>query len=328
MKKFLAHLVVVISFALFASCEDDISPLGDLPDKYAVNLILRGDTTLQTAYISRLYAAENFDPYSNEIDPAVEGAKVSLKYAGSETEYFFSDTVDNGKINSRYGTPAKYYYLKNFTPQFGKELELKVVLPDGQTMTSKTKVPQSILFDLDNTTPFIPGPLIGRDTVNVTVAWKSSSLEFLKASKVKIVYFHKELSGEKIRHEKEVQLSISVDGADIVENYIDITFNSYLKINRKLLEEALEEISEGDGAKGRYSVAPLEIDVFFFDDNLTRFYSAGLFFDFGFTVRNYPGDLSNINNGLGFFASYVHANKIIKFETQYLLNRFGYLTEK
>lgn len=328
MKKFFAHLSAIILFALFVSCEEDISPIGDLPDKYAVNLVLRGDTTLQTAYISRLYAVENFDPYSNKVDPAVEGAKVSLKYTGSNTEYVFNDTIDNDNINSRYGTPAKYYYLKNFTPQFGKELELKVVLPDGQTITSKTKVPQSILFDLDNTTPFIPGPLVGRDTVNVTVAWKNSSLELLKASKVKIVYFHKELSGEKIRHEKEVPLSLVVEGRDTVKNYIDITFNSYLKINRKLLEKALEEISEGDAAKARYSIAPLEIDVFFFDDNLTRFYSAGLFFDFGFTVRNYPGDLSNINGGLGFFASYIHANKIIKFETQYLLNRFGYLAEK
>jgi len=67
--------------------------------------------------------------------------------------------------------------------------------------------------------------------------------------------------------------------------------------------------------------------IYSFDENLSRYYSANLFFDFGFTVRNFPGDVTNIEGGYGFFGAYSYTKRIIKFDQQYLLSTFGYLRE-
>lgn len=317
----------MIAFLNF-NCDENISPKGDLPVKYNVNLILRGDTTLQTAYISNLYNVEGFNLYDKKEDPAVVGASVSLKYSDSNTRYYFKDTVDLQNINTRYNTPAKYYYLKNFRPAFGKEVELNVTLPNGQKLSSKTKIPEGIYFNEEKTLPYIPGPLIGRDTSNMNIVWESS-LSLAKAQKVTLPYYYRALNGEKTKYKVNIPLNrTALPVSNNSSDYINTSFKNELLIDRKLFEQILQNISAGDPAKGRYSIAPLEVEVFLFDENLTSLYSADLFFDYGFTIRNYPSDITNINGGLGFFSSYSHVKRIIKFDPQYLLKKFGYLSEK
>lgn len=326
MKKLI--LIILLAPLLFWSCEENVSPKAPLPDDNVVNLIIRGGSSFQTATVTKIYDVEGFNPGDLKTDPSVAGAKIYLKYSGSNTEYLFRDTTDNNLINKRFGTPAKYYYLKNFQMLHGNEVEVKAVMPGGKIITSKTKIPEGVSFTFDGTTPFIPGPLIGRDTVNISVAWNNSPTELVKMGKVKLVYFYKELDGSKTRYEKEVPLGINVAGNDTVKNYVLSNFKNEFKFSRALLKKSLEEISLGNPAKGRYSIAPLEVEIYVMDEYLTRLYSAGLLYDYGFTVRNLPTQISNMSGGLGFFGSYSYSRISIRFEDQYLLNNFGYLREK
>lgn len=328
MKQMLIIVSSIIIVLINISCEENISPKGDLPVKYNINLILRGDTTLQTAYISKLYNVEGFNPYDMKEDPAVAGALVWLKYSDSNTRYYFRDTVDLQNINTRYNTPSKYYYIKNFRPVFGKEVELNVTLTDGQKLYSRTIIPEGIYFNEEKTLPYIPGPLIGRDTSNMNVVWESS-LSLAKAQKVTLPYYYRDLNGVKTKFKANIPLTVTVQSTSSnSSDYINTSFKNELLIDRKLFEQILQNISAGNPAKGRYSIAPLEIEVFLFDENLTSYYSAELFFDYGFTIRNYPSDITNINGGLGFFSSYSYVKRIIKFDSQYLLKKYGYLSEK
>jgi len=328
MKRLLLTIFSVITVLINYSCEENISPVGDLPVKYDVNLILRGDTTLQTAYVSKLYGVDGFNPYSNTEDPAVTGALVWLKYSDSNTKYYFRDTIDLQNINTRYNTPAKYYYIKNFRPVFGKEVELNISLPDGQKLSSKTKIPDGIYFDEEKTLPYIPGPLIGRDTSNMNVVWVSS-LSLVKAQRVTLPYYYRDLNGVKNKFKVNIPINVSsLTAGNNFSDYINTSFKNELSIDRKLFEQVLQNISAGDPAKGRYSIAPLEIEIFLYDENLTSYFSSDLFFDYGFTIRNFPSDITNINGGLGFYASYSYVKRIIKFDPQYLLKKFGYLSEK
>lgn len=326
MKRILFLFISVILLFLTISCEENISPKGETPQKYSVNLILRGDTTFQTAYISRLYDVEGFDPYIKKDDPAVTGASVSIKYTDSNKRYFFRDTVDNDNLNSRYSTPARYYYIKNFRPAYGKEIELNIILPEGQQLSSKTKISEGIYFDEIKTLPYIPGPFVDRDTVYINVVWENSGLDIVKAKKVYFDYYYKELSGQKTKFTKQVPIKISDFEGIVNADYNNVSYRNDLKISRKILEQALEEISAGNSAKGRYSIAPLIVEVILYDENLSKYFAADLFFDYGFTIRSYPADITNINGGLGFFGSYSSTKRIIKFDPQYLLKRFGYLS--
>lgn len=327
MKRLKIPFLFAAIILLIISCEENISPIGDLPNKYTVNLVLRSDTAFQTAYLAKIYATDDLNPNSLEEDPFVPGAKISLKYSDSNNEFVMSDTVDNSQINDRYNSPAKYYYLNNFNPNTGKEILLSVELPDGSNLSSKTIVPGPVTIDVNGTTPFIPGPYIGNDTLYINVSWINSDTELIKATKVYLVYYYRELSGEKTKH--TVQVPLSYIYSDNIKNpvYVDMSFDNNLKIDRSILEEVMFGISEGNESKGRYSIAPLEIEIYSLDENLTRYYSADLFYDFGFTVRNFPGDVTNIEGGYGFFGSYSYTKKIIKFDSQYLLKTFGYLRE-
>lgn len=327
MKRTYLIISILALVVVFIRCEENVSPKGNLPVKYAVNFVLRGDTTLQTAYISKLFDVEGFDPSVLSADPAVSGAKVYLKYSDSETKYFLRDTIDNNS-NSSFGTPVKYYYLKNFKPQFNKQIQMFAEMPNGDLLNSSSKTPVGLVFDNTKSLSYIPGPLLGRDTTYASIYWNGIGLDVVKAKRVKIVYYYRESNGEKTRHEKLVPIKYSTDGKTESIDYYNMTFQNEVKIERKLLTKALRDISEGNSSKGRFSLAYLEVEVLSFDENLTKYYSTNLFYDFGFTVRNYPSDISNIKGGLGFFGSYVSSKKLLKFDSQYALTEFGYLTEK
>jgi hypothetical protein len=328
MKKWIKITSLLLCAVVISSCEENVSPKGELPEIYSVNMIMRSDTTLQTASVSKAYDVEGFNPSELNVDPAISGAKVTLKYPDTGKEYFYRDTVDNDQINQRFGTPSRYLYLKNFNVRYGKDLELNVKTPNGKHLSSKTRIPEMFTINSEYTTPFIPGPFLNQDTANINVTLNNTPAELLKMYKVKLVYFYREPDGTKTRHEVIIPADKIIVNGDTTYNYVGSSFRNEFKISRRLLEQVLLDISKGNNSKGRFSIAPLVIDIYLLDENLTRYFSAGLFFDFGFTIRNFPGSMSNITGGLGFFGSYTYSRLPIRFEDQYLLNRFGYLREK
>jgi hypothetical protein len=328
MKKWINLLSLLLCTVIFCSCEENVSPKGELPEIFSVNMIIRSDTTLQTASVSKAYDVEGFNPSELKLDPAISGSKATLKYTDTGKEYLYRDTVDNDQINQRFGTPSRYLYLKNFPIRYGKEVELRVQIQNGKLLTSKTKIPDMFTINSEYTTPFIPGPFLNQDTANINVALNNAPSELAKMSKVRLVYFYKELDGTKTRYEVSVPLNQIIVEGDTTLNYVSSSYRNEIKISRQLLKKTMFEISKGNSSKGRYSIAPLVVDIYLLDENLTRYFSAGLFIDYGFTIRNIPGILSNISGGLGFFGSYIHSRLLIRFEDQYLLNTFGYLRER
>jgi len=326
MKKAVSIIIPLVMLVFILSCQENFSPKAPLPDKYAVNLIMRGDTTVQIAYLSRVYDVSGYDPSSLTTDPAVDGATISVNYTGDSKLYVFRDTLDKSVLNGRYNTPSKYYYLKNFRPVSNKEIQLNVALPGGQILTSKTKLPGGITFDENQSTPYIPGSYT-TDSVYIDVVWNGPSLNSAKAKRVSFVYFHRELNGTKTRYIKQVPIVAVSQGDSVYYDYNDIQYENALHLPRTLLDKSMQEISAGDSKKGRYLIGPLRVDVLLFDDNLSKLYSVNLFYNYGFTIKNYPADITNITGGLGYFASYAQETRFVKFDPPYLLNKYGYLAD-
>ena len=128
---------------------------------------------------------------------------------------------------------------------------------------------------------------------------------------------------------KQIPITSKQEGNQTISDYNDIALKDELHIERKLLEESLREISEGDSKKSFYYVGPVQVEILLFDENLSKYYNSKLYlyFDYGFTIRNFPADMTNIDGGLGFFASYSQTKRIIKCDDNYLLKKFGYLPE-
>jgi hypothetical protein len=168
--------------------------------------------------------------------------------------------------------------------------------------------------------------MINYDSIYINVFWNNSSLDQLKAKKVVIGYFHKNQDGNKTWYIKHVPIASNQETQSGLD-YNELSFRNETHIERKLIEQALLEIAGSDTKKSSYYIAPLKISIFSLDDNLTKFYRSNLYYDYGFSIRNYPGDYSNVNGGLGFFASYSEVTKMVKFDEKYLKNKFGYATD-
>ena len=67
----------IISFSII-SCENNITPVVNFKKQYALNCIIRGDTTLQYAAIIQSFSKENFSKES----AFVPGAVFKLNYDG------------------------------------------------------------------------------------------------------------------------------------------------------------------------------------------------------------------------------------------------------
>ena len=330
MKKIFFSYLIIVCLITTLSCDENLSPKGELQQKYSVNLILRGDTTFQSAYLSRLYDVEGFDPNTLSEDPAVTGAGISIKYSDIGTSFYFRDTLDNNNLNPRYNSPSKYSYLKSFRPAYNSEIELNVALPGGQKLTSKTRVPAKINFDEAKTTNLIyipPLVVYNYDSVYLHVYWKNENPYLFKAKKIYFNYYHKDEAGNKTFFVKQIPITSRQEGNLSVVDYNEISLKDELHIERKLVEQALREISNGDNKKALYYVGPIQIEILLFDENLSIYYILKLYFDYGFTIRNFPSDMTNIEGGLGFFASYSQTKRVIKFDDNYLLKKFGYLPE-
>ncbi len=322
MRKIL-FLISSLAAIIFYSCEDTIEPYGELPDGYAINLILKGDDSLQTAYISRLYQPDDFGSINQEVDPAVGGVELSLQNMLTGKVYYFRDTVDNENFNPHYNSPAKYYYLADFWPEAGSWFNLSAKFPDETILTSTLTMPQTIIPDESETTRIIPGAFVDRDTVYVTAAWLNNNIKLVKARKVYFDYYIRQPTGEDIKYRKYLPVG-DTPSASAIGSDIDISYSDRADVRRTFLNVALEEISEGNPVKGSYAIGPVTFEIMNFDEGLSEYYHADLFYNYGFTIRNNPSDFTNISGGKGFFGGYTYMKIEVPFQSNWLMDNFGY----
>ncbi len=92
MKKSLKLFLLLTSAFLFYSCNNTFDPNAPFRQRYALNGIMRNDTTLQIVTISKSYEpADGFNPLTSHQDPAVTNAQVNMWY--KDNLYQMRDTT-------------------------------------------------------------------------------------------------------------------------------------------------------------------------------------------------------------------------------------------
>jgi hypothetical protein len=269
MKYFSIIILFLLSLVLF-SCDDNISFKSEIEKNYSVNMILRGDTSLQTAYVSHVYDVNGFDPFLLSTDPFVDNATVTINYTDTEALYLMRDTTDNSKLNPRYNSSSKYYFIDNFTPHSGKGIELKVHFDDGQVIYGNAEIPEQLSIDAINTIRYIPGPFIKRDEPSYNFAWDGGDPNLLKMIKISFGYKHRDIDGNFSFFTKQVPMAFIIENSDTTEDYNGITYTNYFELDKKFLDKALRDISKDDPSKGRYTLINLKAEIFALDENLTN----------------------------------------------------------
>ena len=311
-------IILLLTLAVVYSCSEDFNPFGEFRNNYVLTCILKSDTTFQVAALSRNYLPPNgFDPYSNTVDPAIVGADIRVWLGDSV--YIFSDSLIVREDSSRYSTPFNFYYNTKFKIPPKQNIEVEVLLQNGERMNASSKAPDKVLFDKESDVII---PAVNSNLVKFLWAPQVEGTFF--SPKLRIRYIQNE-NGSNVEKFKDVPVNYVERNGNLETVFPEPSNKTIVIYQLSAITRALEEISEGDPNKSNYTVRQsLVFDVVAFDLNLSRYVSSTNqpFDDLTVTVNE--SDYTNVEGGLGIFGAYIKSNyPTIKFQPAYI-ESFGY----
>lgn len=314
-------LTILIVVSLFISCEENVDPSDEFREQYALNCVIRGDSTIQ---IARLFKSYPLNQLTNNNDPFLEGAEIRLwddpRY--SDNVYFFKDTLIQRKDTSRYNTPIRAYYIDGFKPRAEQNIEIEAILQDGKRLYSSTKTPAHLEFEIDY---FIPPSEPGKQYISFE--WLFTEGERIVEPKLTLFYTKRNETGSEQLLIKTLPSALSNESGFIEEVYPKPTFNSYIYFYLDAISNAITDISKDDPIKNNYRILYAEASFLVYDRNLSSYYASSKNFLDEYTIRIDDIDFSNIEGGMGLFGSFVRQDFRIEFRTNYITS-FGYLPGK
>jgi len=323
MKKILLLIFSVILVLINYSCEENFSPKGDFQQKYILNCVVRGDTSLQTATISRSYNVEGYDPSANTIDPFLKDAFIRI-WAGDNV-YFMRDSSLARTDTSRYKGPLHFFYINNFKPGNNTSLEIEAILPDGKTLKANTTLPEAVEWNYNNTdtsdTNAFRIPSLSHDYFSYSWYQGSSLGWYLPRL---ILVYAKIVNGSEERHEIQVPQKYEDNGNGIGPVYPSPSKNTLASFHNIALDSVFRKISAGDPVKSHYKIYALVFELLIFDDNLSKYYSVTNGFLDDYTIRLDESDYTNVEGGLGILGSYIRQKRGSKIAAEYI-SSFGYV---
>lgn len=310
MKKILFTIFIVFA----VSCSESFDPYGELKDGYVLNCIIRGDTTFQTATLSRTYLVTNNDPYSSTIDPALRNAVIRIWNGDSLVT--MKDTVVDRESTSKYKYPYRLYYTNKFVLNSGKSLEIEARLENGQKLKSFTIPPPPVQFSqIEKNIPY-------QNKESVYFAWNSGIINQTYVTRLSI-YYTKKVNGVDKFMTKEIPLRYENYDNNFVPIYPIVTNNNFLSVGMETVTEAMKLISEGDGNKGNYEIMGAYLEVIALDKNLSAYFNSTARSLDNFSVKLDETDFTNIENGFGLFGIYLRNTYLVPFTPAYIRS-FGY----
>lgn len=322
MKKIILSTLLFSSVLISSGCKDDaFNPKGEFKDKYILTCILRSDTTVQTAVISRSYNTDGYDPMVNKTDPAIENADIRI-WVG-DSVYIMKDAETARTDTSRYNSTLKYYYAENLKLPNNKKAEILAVLPNGRKLHAVTTIPKPVTYDDANDNEIIPPS--GRNYVVASWVQLSNPNTFYYP-RFSIAYFKFE-NGVPVRYLKRLPVRyVSSGGGKLSPVYATPTIAGSYIIEMDAINRTLQEISAGDPNKNNYVILSLIAEIMTMDDNLSAYFSASKLLDDGLSVKLDQTDFTNIEGGLGVFASFANSKFVIRMDKEYIKS-FGYKTK-
>jgi len=319
MKKLILLLFVSVLVFVNYSCEENFSPKGNLQKKYILSCVIRTDTSIQIATISKSYNVNGYDPYENTEDPFLKSAYIRI-WSGDNV-YFMKDSSVVRTDTSRYKGPLHFFYLDNFVPDNNNAMEIEAVLPDGKTLRAATSLPEEVEWNYTNIdtsdTNAFRIPSLSKDYFSFSW-YQGSSLGWYLPRFVLI--YSKLVDGVEERH----QVLVAQKYENNKPVYYQPTKNTTVSFQNSSLDSVFRQISAGDPDKSRYKIYGGILELLVFDENLSKYYSSTNGFLDDFTIRLDENDYTNIEGGLGIFGSYLKQKKGTLIAPEYI-SSFGYI---
>lgn len=310
-------LTLLIISVGFYSCSEDFNPFGDFNEKYVLTCLVKSDTSFQIAYLSKSYFTNSTDPNDNLIDPSILNADVRL-WVG-DSVYLLCDSSIVRTDSSRYSSNVNFYFNRNVSINYNKRIEIEALLQNGKRLKATSQTPREIYFENESE---VLVPPVNKNFIYVF--WSSGGETTYYLPKLYFRYIKRE-NGIDSYHEIEIPLSYRITN-NVSEPIFPVPSGSFtVAYNMNAVREALQLISTDDENKSSYFIyQKLKFKVITMDQHLTRYYSSTSKSFEDLTVRVNENDYTNIDGGLGIFASYfVKPYDKLRFDRNFIV-AFGY----
>ncbi len=325
MKKIMYLLLAAAGVTALISCDDQVNPKTDFKEIYALNCVIKGDTSLQVATITKSYDVNGFDPLSNTQDPFIKGANIKLTYQSTGQVFYFRDTTMARPADSRYAAPMSYYYIKNFKPGVESPVDIQAVLPNGKILSAKSMTFYISKYAIEDKSYSIPSSNFGKYLVFTwTPATPSTKDEKIYYVPELIIKYGKVENGSTVELQKKVPLYYLSGESGEFPLYPSIQTNiTSVNFDTLTIRRALEEISAGDLNKQNYIIHKAVFRLLITDKNLAVYYAAQKTFLDEFSVRVTQPEFTNVNGGLGIFGTLNSTQIDVPVQAAYI-RKFGY----
>ena len=317
MKKIIFFIFVTIVAAVTFSCNENLDPYGSLMDKYVLNCVIRGDTTFQSATLTKSYQTANFDPYSNTTDEAIHGSTIRI-WSGNDKVAILRDTTISRPQGDAYQTPYSVYYSKNFQPNPNDSITVEAILPNGKRLKSSTLAPANVTMSSLSDAQIPP-----TNKNNLTFIWTTDQKDPVFVTRLGI-YYYKNENGVKTNHVAVVPESYVKYNNEWIPNYPKPSSDKGLVVDMATLFKTMQLISADDPVKSNYTILGCILEVLSLDKNLSTYYNATARGRDIYSVKLDETDYSNITGGYGVFGVYMRTYKVAFFNHSYIQS-FGYI---
>lgn len=308
MRKIIFSLIVL---ALFSSCEESFNPNAGYKETYAVNALLRGDKGLQTITIVKSVKPEDFQA-GNSNTNFINNAIVNVNSEGNS--YLFKDSILINEDNSL----IHYYYSENLKIQEDKSYNLTVDLPNGETLTGETYTPRFFTFEEAGSTS-IADPTLN---LGISIFWRISAQDIFFHPQLYVNYSILENGIEKFNRIEVPKSYITKEGK-MEGKYPEPSSIKNFSVDYNTFSITLQQLMDLVTDPKNIKIYSAELVLKVYDENLTKYYSSTNVIANAFSSRIYGSDYSNINGGLGVFATYMVHNYSLLISTDYIKS-FGY----
>jgi hypothetical protein len=311
------------------SCNTDFDINAPQRDVYVLNCILRNDTSIQYATISKNYFTENgVAPPSNTIEPNIKGATIKIFH--NDLVFVMRDTTVE-LTESETSVRVDCYYVRNLELEPGKTVSIEAALPGGEILKSSIQVhftlvapstfPQDNLAQENRRGSYVKFPFyLWRFRIGLT-----ETSNILSYPRMEIDY-EKYEGGMYINKKTLVPLAYYLSSDDnliVKSSALTFSYNYYAYTSLEIVNKTMQDISGSDPFKNNYVITRVFLNITSLDPELSKYYSAYQVWSNAASIRLRPTDYSNIEGGKGIFGICYKSSHSQDVDKAYV-NSFGY----
>ncbi|MBU1100542.1 MAG: DUF4249 family protein [Bacteroidetes bacterium] len=313
MKRLVA--VILLLFFFIYSCDEPFSIVGTYESRYVLTCVIEDSKDVQFAYLTRSYEVGS-SKEDNLLKNGIKNAQIEL--IENEMHYFFKDTTIV-HANPTGNDSVDCYVLNGYYPQSNAELNLIATLPNGEVLTSSTKTFPENYCDFKEFKSSIPG--------EYWLEGYGFELDFGDSTEVYNdfqyyptlnIYYTKKREGDSVRYVKEIPNSLTEVNGKIIDHYPQSVPVPMVNYGIQALTKGLLDICEEGFEPEEYKIVLTEFVIYLPDQNLSKYFIANRVFESSINVLVEKPFYSNIEGGIGLFASITKTVKRCWFKSEYL----------